>query len=268
MPTYVPKSFDRTTTNSGAAVRPHDSASAANFDFMPYFMAMSDSLGPMQWWPARTPFEVIVGAILTQNTSWKNVELAVANLRRARVLTPGAIGKCRASQLQSLIRPAGYFRQKSKTLKAFVRFLDRDYGGSLKKMFRASTVGLRDKLLEVRGIGPETADCILLYAGGHPTFVVDTYTHRILERHGLADGKRNYEETRARIENSLPRDAAVLNQLHALIVSTGKNWCYKSEPNCTDCPLRTLLPAASFGSPSSISIGRIDDKSVSMDASV
>lgn len=216
---------------------------------MAYYSAMSESLGPLRWWPARTQFEVIVGAILTQNTSWKNVELAIAHLRAAGMLTPAAIGAARPARLQSLIRSSGYFRQKTKTLKAFVRFLEREFGGSLKRMFETPTAELREKILGVRGIGPETADSILLYAGERTVFVVDAYTHRILARHGLSHGKRDYEATRALFENSLPREAALYNEFHALIVNTGKNWCRKSAPDCERCPLRALLP---IGGPVSV----------------
>src|SRR2546430_1245887 len=212
---------------------------------MRYFMAMSQALGPMQWWPAKTPFEVIVGAILTQNTSWTNVERAIANLRSAQTLTPSTITSARLSKLALLVRPSGYFRQKAKKLKAFVRFLQREYGGSLKRMFDTPTEILRGKLLSVHGIGPETADSILLYAGNHPVFVVDAYTHRIFGRHGITDGKPQYERVRALLEAALPRDSRLFNQFHALVVNTGKNWCRKKEPRCAECPLGSLLPATS-----------------------
>ena len=212
---------------------------------MRYYAAMSEALGPMQWWPAKTPFEVIVGAILTQNTSWTNVERAIANLRAADMLTPSAILAARSSRLANLVRPSGYFRQKAKKLKAFVKFLRREYGGSLKRMFETPTELLRDKLLSVHGIGPETADSILLYAGKHPVFVVDAYTHRIFGRHGITDGEPEYESVRALFEAALPRDWQLFNEFHALVVNTGKNWCRKSEPRCTECPLRLLLPASS-----------------------
>src|SRR6202140_4665201 len=163
---------------------------------MRYFEAMSRGLGPMNWWPARTPFEVIVGAILTQNTSWANVERAITKLRSAQMLTPAAISAARPSRVATLVRSSGYFRQKAKKLKAFVRFLQREYGGSLERMFDTPTVELRVKLLSVHGIGPETADSILLYAGGPPVFVVDAYTHRIFGRHGITDGKPQYESVR------------------------------------------------------------------------
>src|SRR6266853_3121130 len=210
-----------------------------------YFTAMSQNLGPMSWWPARTPFEVIVGAILTQNTSWGNVERAIANLRSAQMLTPSAISEARMSRLAVLVRPSGYFRQKAKKLKAFVRFLQREYGGSLKRMFDTPTEILRGKLLSVHGIGPETADSILLYAGNHPVFVVDAYTHRIFGRHGITDSKPQYETVRALFESGLPRHPQLWNEFHALIVNTGKTWCRKSAPRCEECPLRSLLPATS-----------------------
>ena len=228
----------RTVTGVGV-----DSTTGATL--MRYFAAMSEVLGPMHWWPAKTPFEVIVGAILTQNTAWTNVERAVANLRSAQLLTPEAILGARMSRLAALVRPSGYFRQKAKKLKSFVRFLQREYGGSLKRMFDTPSGILRGKLLSVHGIGPETADSILLYAGNHPVFVVDAYTHRIFSRHGITNGKPQYENVRELFESALPRDSQLLNEFHALIVNTGKNWCRKNEPLCAECPLGPLLPATS-----------------------
>ena len=214
-------------------------------DLMRYYSAMSQALGPMHWWPAQTPFEVIVGAILTQSTAWANVELAIANLRAARVLTPTAMLAVRTSRLAALVRPSGYFRQKAKKLKAFLQFLQREYRGSLKRMFHTPTEELRTKLLAVHGIGPETADSILLYAGNHPVFVVDTYTHRIFSRHGITSAKPDYETVRKLFESTLPADPRLLNEFHALVVNIGKNWCRKREPRCGECPLATLLPAHS-----------------------
>jgi endonuclease-3 related protein len=214
-------------------------------ELLRYYEAMSGALGPMRWWPAQTPFEVIVGAILTQSTGWGNVERAIANLRSARVLTPSAMLRVRTPRLAALVRPSGYFRQKAKKLKAFVRFLQTGYQGSLKRMFLTPTSELREKLLSVHGIGPETADSILLYAGNHPVFVVDAYTHRIFGRHGITDGKPDYENVRALIETSIPRQPELFNEFHALIVNTGKNWCRKSAPRCEECPLRPLLPTNS-----------------------
>ena len=203
---------------------------------------MSEALGPMRWWPARSPFEVIVGAILTQNTAWTNVERAIANLRRERLLSIAAMERASTSRLAKLIRSSGYFRQKSKKLKAFVRFLRDEYSGSLRRMFAGTTENLRQKLLAVHGIGPETADSMLLYAGMHRIFVVDAYTRRILSRHGLADGKEDYDEIRAMFEDRLPRDAQLYNEFHALIVNTGKKWCRAKNPLCTECPLGKFLP--------------------------
>jgi endonuclease-3 related protein len=214
-------------------------------ELLRYYEVMAGALGPMHWWPARTPFEVIVGAILTQSTAWGNVERAIANLRAARLLTPSAILRVRTARLATLVRPSGYFRQKAKKLKSFVRFLQQGYGGSLKRMFLTPTSELREKLLSVHGIGPETADSILLYAGNHPVFVVDAYTHRIFGRHGITDGRADYEKVRALVETSIPRRPDLFNELHALIVNTGKNWCRKSAPRCEECPLRPLLPSNS-----------------------
>lgn len=213
----------------------------AHSTLLPYYEALYDHLGPQNWWPARTPFEVIVGAILTQNTSWTNVERAIANLRRASLLTPRALERVPFSRLASLIRSSGYFRQKAKKLKAFVRFLRAEYSGSLARMFRTSTPELREKLLAVHGIGPETADSILLYAGHKPVFVVDAYTRRILSRHGWVPEDVSYEELRSKIESALPRDVSRYNEFHALLVMAGKNWCRTREPRCSECPLGKFL---------------------------
>jgi len=209
-----------------------------------YFLALFEAHGPQHWWPGRSRFEIIVGAILTQNTSWANVEAAIANLRSVRLLTPVAIRAIPVAKLASLIRPSGYFRQKAKKLKTFVDFLFDGYGGSLSRMFRTPTGTLREQLLAVHGIGPETADSILLYAGEHPVFVIDAYTRRILERHALADPKRSYEDLRSLFETTLPRDPQLFNEYHALIVRTGKNFCRKSVAHCNECPLRPFLPAS------------------------
>ncbi|HWF12594.1 MAG TPA: hypothetical protein VG272_02575 [Candidatus Acidoferrales bacterium] len=236
---------NQTAKDSSQVVATPTHAPAHSGELLRYYDAMSAALGPMRWWPANTPFEVIVGAILTQSTAWGNVELAIANLHSAQLLTPSAMLRVRTSRLATLIRPSGYFRQKAKKLKAFVRFLQTGYKGSLARMFQTPTAELREKLLEVHGIGPETADSILLYGGNHPIFVVDAYTHRILGRHGITDGKAAYEKVRGLIEDSIPRQAELFNEFHALIVNTGKNWCRKSAPRCEECPLRPLLPANS-----------------------
>ena len=209
-----------------------------------YFTTLFQAHGQQKWWPGRTRFEVVVGAILTQNTSWTNVKRAIANLRRERLLTPTAIEGISEARLAQLIRSSGYFRQKARKLKEFVRFLRINYQGSLNKMFRTPTATLREQLLKVHGIGPETADSILLYAGDHPVFVVDAYTRRILERHNLATGKETYEEIRALFEQSLPPNAPLYNEYHALIVHTGKEYCQARKARCVDCALRKFLPTA------------------------
>jgi endonuclease-3 related protein len=209
-----------------------------------YYDALFDAHGPQLWWPGRTVFEIIVGAILTQNTSWNNVEIAIGNLRREKLLTPRAIEDVSFARLARLIRSSGYFREKAKKLKCFVRFLRSEYTGSLTRMFRTPPAVLREKLLAVHGIGPETADSILLYAGKHPVFVVDAYTRRMLERHNLAAPTQSYEEIRLLFERSLPSDAPLYNEFHALIVRTGKEHCRTRNPRCSECPLHSFLPHA------------------------
>jgi len=208
-----------------------------------YFEAMLAAYGPQFWWPGRTRFEIIVGAILTQNTSWTNVERAIRNLRRERLLSPSTMEHVPERQLAILIRSSGYFRQKARKLKAFLYFLRAQHQGSLARMFAAPTVELRGQLLSVHGIGPETADSILLYAGNHPAFVVDAYTRRILERHRVANGKEPYQAIRQLFESNLPPDAKLFNEYHALLVHTGKHFCRKREPDCAHCPLKSFLPA-------------------------
>ncbi len=182
-----------------------------------------------------------MGAILTQSTAWTNVEKAILNLRREKLLTPLAIEKVSFSRLARLVRPSGYFRQKARKLKAFVRFLRKQYGGSLNRMFRTPTPELREKLLAVHGIGPETADSILLYAGGRPVFVIDAYTKRVLARHGWVSENARYNEMREFFERNLSPDAARYNEFHALLVQVGKNWCRPREPKCRECPLEPFL---------------------------
>ncbi|MFI5096340.1 MAG: endonuclease III domain-containing protein [Candidatus Acidiferrales bacterium] len=207
-----------------------------------YYDALFRAHGPQYWWPGRTRFEVIVGAILTQNTSWTNVERAIHNLRKENLLSPAAMARVFPARLARLIRSSGYFHQKARKLKAFVRFLGDVHHDSLTKMFRTPTTILRKQLLSVHGIGPETADSILLYAGKHPAFVVDAYTRRILERHRLANGKESYDEIRALFQQSLPSSAALFNEYHALIVHTGKHFCRVRGPLCEACALQPFLP--------------------------
>ena len=206
-----------------------------------YYNALFTAFGPQQWWPAKTSFEVIVGAILTQNTAWTNVEKAIANLRAAGLLSPVGIEKAPLRRLEALVCSSGYYRQKARKLKAFCKFLRVEYRGSLQRMFRAPTPALREKLLSVFGIGPETADSILLYAGGHGVFVVDTYTKRLLVRHGWAGERTKYDEMRWMFERQFPGNAQRFNEFHALIVTTGKRFCHTQQPLCGQCPLGRYL---------------------------
>ncbi len=220
-----------------------------------YYAALREHFGPQHWWPARTRFEVIVGAILAQNTAWTNVEKALEGLRRRRWLTPAGMRQAPPAGLGLAIRSSGYWRQKAAKLVTFLDYLDAQYGGSLTRMFRQPPQRLRQELLSLSGIGPETADSILLYAGGQPFFIIDAYTRRILERHRLLayaqpeSGRRppGYEQLRAAVEAELGPRAGVYNEFHALIVATGKRYCAKAEARCHACPLRPLLPAAAPG---------------------
>ena len=242
-PAQIPTPLRRPRFGTGLLhPKPQKAPRPSKADLNIYFEALLNAYGPQHWWPGRTRFEVIVGAILTQNTAWTNVVTAIRNLRSAGLLTPRAIDQVPLAQFARLIRSSGYFRQKARKLKAFVQFLQKQYAGSLTKMFQTPTLKLRDQLLAIWGIGPETADSILLYAGGHPVFVVDAYTRRMLERHSLIDGKSTYEEIRALFEHQLPRDARIYNEFHALIVHTGKNYCRANNPNCAACPLQRFLP--------------------------
>ncbi|MBC8019544.1 MAG: endonuclease III domain-containing protein [Verrucomicrobia bacterium] len=204
--------------------------------FMDIYRRMSERFGPLSWWPAETPFEVCVGAILTQNTAWTNVEKAIIALKQATIMTPAAMRDVEPEQLAQLIRPAGYFNVKSTRLKAFVSWLFLHHQGSLEQMFSGDWLTLRAELIQVRGIGPETADSILLYAGNKPTFVVDAYTRRLFHRLGLLPENAGYDETRALFMAHLPADVQLFNEYHALIVRQCKQFCRK-KPLCNGCPL-------------------------------
>lgn len=249
-----------------------------------YYETLYRAWGAQHWWPAESAFEVIVGAYLTQNTAWTNVEQALANLRSARILSVAGIRRTTRSKLERLLHPSGYFRQKAQRLKTFVAFLDEHYRGSLTLLLSQPTETLREQLLSLNGVGLETADSILLYAGNHPVFVVDTYTRRILERHAILPEGSGYEEIRqlfqtalgpvAQVQKEHPvelpshieleaRGAAhppsamstgertalvqVYNEMHGLIVGVGKLYCRKSKPNCEECPLRSFLPNLEHG---------------------
>lgn len=237
------------------------------------YRKLAAAWGPQHWWPAETPFEVVVGAILTQNTSWTNVERALASLRVAGSLSVAGIRELPQPKLEQLIRSSGYFRQKAQRLKNFVAFLDANYGGSLEQMLATPTESLRVALLALKGVGPETADSILLYGGGHAIFVVDAYTRRILQRHETIPANAKYDDIRLLVERALwpeqrstaPRNSShpesrpkvhpaskmsgaersplsqVYNEMHGLLVQVGKHYCRKSAPKCEVCPLGSML---------------------------
>lgn len=209
---------------------------------MEYYEALLMAFGPQRWWPAGTRFEVIVGAILTQNTAWSNVEKAIKNLKEARLLTPESLFVLDTEKLASLIRPSGYFNIKAKRLKNFLSFLFQESEGSLNSLFGSSgPTNLRQSILSVNGIGPETADSILLYAGGRAEFVVDAYTRRVFSRHGFFPVNADYDEVKALFMENLSREAGLFNEYHALIVRLGKDYCRPGKPLCNECPLKPFL---------------------------
>ncbi len=242
------------------------------------YKTLSRAWGPQHWWPAQSRFEVIVGAFLTQNTNWSNVELAIRRLRAAKVLSVAGIRKTPLKKLEELVRSSGYFRQKAMRLKNFVSFLDEKHGGSVAKLLSRPTEELREELLSLNGVGPETADSILLYAGQHPVFVIDAYTRRVAARHQIAPETAKYDELRTIFESALkdvsasptrgtflPDGAAhppsamsrarrcstaqAFNEMHGFMVGIAKNYCYRTQPDCERCPLASLLPHANISTP-------------------
>jgi endonuclease-3 related protein len=192
--------------------------------------------GPQHWWPGDTPFEVAVGAILTQNTNWGNVEKAIRNLKTAHALSATALHTLPAAELALLITPAGYFNIKAKRLKNFIAFLVGEYKGSMKQMAKEPLPVIRENLLSVNGIGPETADSILLYALGKQTFVIDAYTKRVLSRHTMLDHEAPYDIFQKLFHENLEADVQLYNEYHALIVRLAKEYC-RTKPLCSGCPL-------------------------------
>jgi len=205
------------------------------------YQRLLTAYGRQKWWPGETPFEVLLGAVLVQNTNWKNVEKAIANLREQELLDPHSLYQLSVEELEELIRPAGYYRVKAKRLRNLLRLLVEQYDGDLERMFQTSLATLREELLSVNGIGPETADSILLYAGNLPSFVVDTYTLRVFARHGWVGFDTEYHELQDFFESGLESDVALYNEYHALLVRVGKEHCGKT-PQCKGCPLAELLP--------------------------
>lgn len=213
---------------------------------MDIYKRLYDRYGPQHWWPGDSCFEIIIGAILTQNTSWANVEKAIANLRTNDCLSPEKLHRMPVEAIARLIRPAGYFNIKTQRLKSFVDWLFKNYNGSLENLQALSASALREHLLAIKGIGPETADSICLYAFDKPVFVVDAYTARILGRHGLLEPGCGYDDIQELFHSSLERDAPFFNEYHALLVRLGKDYC-KRTPLCADCPLEDLPHAIECG---------------------
>jgi len=204
------------------------------------YQSLYTHFGPLDWWPGNTPFEIIVGAILTQNTSWMNVEKAIMNLKEAKLLHPQKIHSISEKKLAYLIRPSGYFNVKSKRLKNFINFYMENYEGSSERMFAENSKKLRNKLLLVNGIGQETADAILLYAGKKPFFVVDAYTKRIFSRHHLISKNDSYRQVQELFTKNLPKNVELYNEFHAQIVMLGKTICTSKNQKCSLCPINYL----------------------------
>jgi endonuclease III related protein len=201
--------------------------------------ALYTSFGPQYWWPGETQFEVAVGAILTQNTNWGNVEKAIKNLKAKRLLRPSALHNLLHENLAELLRPAGYFNIKAKRLKNFVWFLMENYQGSMKLMKKEPLQAIRNKLLEVNGIGPETADSIILYALEKPVFVIDAYTKRVLSRHNILGVDESYGFYQDLFHSNLKKNIRLFNEYHALIVKLAKENC-RTRPLCSGCPLEGM----------------------------
>jgi endonuclease-3 related protein len=200
------------------------------------FALMHAHFGPRNWWPADSPFEVMIGAILTQNTAWTNVEKAIQNIKNENALSVQRLSEISENMLAKWIRPSGYYNIKAKRLKALIRFISDEFDGNIGKMAKVDADDMRGRLLEIYGIGEETADSILLYALGKPFFVVDAYTRRIFSRHSLVKKGVSYREIQSFFMNHLPHNTTLYNEYHALIVETGKTFCSR-KPKCIDCPL-------------------------------
>jgi len=206
------------------------------------YRSLHGHFGRQNWWPGDTPFEIAVGAVLTQNTSWKNVAKAIDNLKDAGALTPWAMARLSRDELEELIRPSGFFRVKARRLGHFLEYLSGEWGGDLDAALAGELSSARERLLGVSGIGPETADSILLYAGGRPVFVVDAYTKRVLARHDIIDDTASYHDIQVLFMDHLPHDTELFNDFHAQFVAVGKKYCRPKNPRCSECPLGGLLP--------------------------
>lgn len=205
-----------------------------------YYQALLDRFGPQGWWPGESPFEVIVGTILTQNTNWKNVEKTISRLKKEGLLVPDKLSATDPDVLSEYLRPVGYFRVKTERLLNVLLFFRKRYGFDIDRAAGTDTSRLRGELLDIHGIGPETADSILLYALDRPVFVVDAYTRRVLTRHRLIDEEADYGEIQRLFTTCLPEDVSLFNEYHALLVRVGKEFC-RTIPRCDSCPLKPFL---------------------------
>lgn len=208
-----------------------------NNPFLDVYDRLFAHYGPQHWWPAESPFEILVGAVLTQNTNWANVTLAIANLKDAGCLHFAAMQSLSLESLAEYIRPSGYYNIKAVRLKNLLQMIEEEYEGELQFLCDDSLDGARENLLRVKGVGPETADSILLYVAEKPTFVIDTYTHRVFSRHEIVLEDNDYYGLQQEFLDSLPEDIALFNEFHALIVAVAKEFCKKGKPRCKECPL-------------------------------
>jgi len=214
-----------------------------------FYFALQGRFGPQHWWPARTRLEVVLGAILTQNTAWYNATLALRNLRQSGLLGWQGLRRAALPSLEACVRPAGFYRQKARTIRNFVDWLSLRHAGSLYRLFSQPPEELRRQLLGLKGLGPETVDAILLYAAQRPRFVADAYTRRVLARHGFVPIAADYHQTQEFLHAHLPRQALLFNEFHALLVEVGKKHCRPHSPRCTGCPLEEFLPGGDAAQP-------------------
>ncbi len=209
--------------------------------FLDIYTTLFEHYGPQNWWPAETPLEMVVGAVLTQNTNWKNVSRALANLKESNLLHFDSLNALTPDELAVYIRPAGYYNLKAKRLKNLLQMVAKEYNGDLQQLFDEEFDRARSRLLQVNGIGEETADSILLYAAEQPIFVVDAYTYRVFSRHNLLEEECSYTDIQEAFMASLPREISLFNEYHALIVRVAKEYCKKTNPCCQKCPLEKYL---------------------------
>lgn len=202
------------------------------------YLLLHEHFGNQGWWPGETPFETMIGAVLAQNTSWLNVTKAIINLKTAGMLRYETICLCSVDEIAQYIRPAGYYNLKAQRLRNLLEMIEGDYNGNVEQFLHDDLAVARERLLSVKGIGPETADSILLYACGHPIFVVDMYTHRVFSRHNLVDEETDYHTMQAVFMNHLPHDRELFNEFHALVVRVAATYCKKTKPLCGQCPLQ------------------------------